>query len=474
MRWGIAVAGITYVLWNIRFHDRVRLLSPGPDLTVQEVRVWDDADERADAFVVGDDRRTVPRSALWTLPDRKSIRTPDPAEPTKAKKWNLVAVRPAQDVPGPAAQLLVEDPDTEARQVIDPALVSSKDPPDVTYPLVERGVNRMVREADWGFLAAAILVLPLVHLITSYRWYVLLHAQDIRIGLARTFVLNMVGAFYNSFMPGSTGGDVIKAYYAAKHTTHRTRAVLTVLIDRIIGLLALLVLGGAMATLQWDVPECRRVAVGAGALIACTVVGLLCFYQPTLRRATGLDWLLRRLPMQAQVRKAVEAMEVYGRRPGVLLGTFLLSFPVHVTTIVSATFAGYAFHLPLSPLYYWVVIPVTALVGAIPISPQGAGVMEVFAVQLTQHHGVTVAQAFALVMCVRLTAIFWNLVAGLFALRGGYHAPTAAEQHELDTDAPEEPNGVDGTAARGVAATPVQATTEAPRHGGPAVAGRDV
>ena len=29
LRWGIAVAGITYVLWNIRFHDRVRLLSPG-------------------------------------------------------------------------------------------------------------------------------------------------------------------------------------------------------------------------------------------------------------------------------------------------------------------------------------------------------------------------------------------------------------------------------------------------------------
>jgi uncharacterized protein (TIRG00374 family) len=357
-------------------------------------------------------------------------------------------------VPGPAAELLVEDPDTKARRVIVPGLVITKDPPAVSYPLVERGVNRMVREADWGFLAAAILVLPLVHLITSYRWYVLLHAQDIRIGLARTFVLNMVGAFYNSFMPGSTGGDVIKAYYASKHTTHRTRAVLTVLIDRIIGLLALLVLGGAMAAFQWHIAECRQVAVGAGVILAMTAAGLLVFYQPTLRRATGLDWVMGKLPMQPQVRKAVEAMETYGRRPGVVLWAFACSFPVHVTTIVSATFAGYAFHLPLSPLYYWVVIPVTALVGAIPISPQGAGVMEVFAVQLTQHHGVTVAQAFALVMCVRLTAIFWNLVAGLFALRGGYHAPTEAEQHELDTDEPDEPTGTAAAAPAGTAAAP--------------------
>jgi hypothetical protein len=262
----------------------VRLLSPAPGLEIQEVRVWDDAGEQAEAFVVGDDRRAVSRSALWTKPDRASVRTPDPADPTKVKKWTLVAVRPAGEMPGPAAQLLVEDPDTKARQVIDPAVIGPKDRPLVSYPLVERGVNRMVREADWGFLAAAILVLPLVHLITSYRWYVLLRAQDVRIGVARTFVLNMVGAFYNSFMPGSTGGDVVKAYYAAKHTTHRTRAVLTVLIDRIIGLLALLVLGGAMAAFQWDVAECRRVAVGAGVVIAATAVGCSC---STSRRSGG-------------------------------------------------------------------------------------------------------------------------------------------------------------------------------------------
>ncbi|MDB5296726.1 MAG: hypothetical protein JWO31_2709 [Phycisphaerales bacterium] len=451
VRWAVAVVGVTYVLWNIRFHDRVRLLRPDAGYAVEEVRVWDDAAEDAASFVVGDDRRTVPAAALWTQPDRPSVSTPDPARPTQSKKWKLVAVRPAGRVPGPAAELLVEDPDTKTRQVIDPAIVYGGGPA-VLHPLVERGVNRMVREANWGYLAAAVLVLPLVHLITSYRWYALLNAQDIRLSLGRTFVLNMVGAFYNSFMPGSTGGDVAKAYYASKHTEHRTRAVLTVLVDRIIGLLALLVLGGAMAAAQWDVPECRRVAVGAGVILACTAAGLVVFYQPTLRRATGLDWLLKRLPMQAQVHKAVEAMDAYGRRPGVMLWTFACSFPVHVTTIVSATLAGLAFHLPLAPLYYWVVIPVTALAGAIPISPQGAGVMEVFAVQLTKHHGVTAAQAVALMMCVRLTAMFWNLVAGLFVLKGGYHAPTDAEQHEMDADEPAE------------------FTTEARRHGGqPAV-----
>ena len=71
----------------------------------------------------------------------------------------------------------------------------------------------------------------------------------------------------NSFMPGSTGGDVVKAYYAAKHTIWRTRAILSVLIDRALGLLALIVLGGVMASLQFNVPDCRRIAIACGATL---------------------------------------------------------------------------------------------------------------------------------------------------------------------------------------------------------------
>ena len=108
-----------------------------------------------------------------------------------------------------------------------------------------------------------------------------------------------------------------------------------------------------------------------------------------------------------------------------------------MTAILSATFAGWAFRLPLPVFYYWVVVPVVALVGAIPISPQGAGVMEFFAVELTRRHGVTIGQAFALTMSIRLVQIIWNLMAGVFVFRGGYHAPTETEQEALESDAAE-------------------------------------
>src|SRR5580698_3626290 len=128
--------------------------------------------------------------------------------------------------------------------------------PEPNHPVVEIGVIRMVRQAKPKWLVAALAIFPLTIVITSIRWHELLKALDIRLALSRTFVLNMVGLFYSTFMLGSTGGDVLKAYYVAKQTHHRTRAVMSVLVDRAIGLVALIIVGGTMASLQSNLHIC--------------------------------------------------------------------------------------------------------------------------------------------------------------------------------------------------------------------------
>ena len=79
------------------------------------------------------------------------------------------------------------------------------------------------------------------------------------------------------------------------------------------------------------------------------------------------------------------------------------------------------------------VLPVV-LAGAIPISPQGAGVMEFFAINLTKQHGVSVGEAFALTMSIRVVQMLWNLTGGFFVFRGGYHSPSEKEQEEMEID----------------------------------------
>ena len=435
VRWGIAVVGIWYVVVNISWRDQVLVLDARN--RPHEVRLaapWDETAPNVTILdpVPGRDNPIVPIGELVNEADRKEVTLRIDGQ---LQTRPLLAVDLNDDLSNARAlRVLVEDPQTGAGEWYDASLVDGGYDVRVPYPIVQSGIGHMLRKADPLFLWAAVLIFPVTVLITGFRWHLLLTALDIHLGAARAFIINMVGAFYNTFMPGSTGGDVLKAYYAAKHTHLRTRAVISVIVDRAIGLLALIILGGVMAALQWDEPACRQVAIVSAAVIGALAIGLVVFYTPTLRRATGLDFILRRLPLQAQVTKALDAMEVYRRRPLLVLGALGGSFPVHGTVILSAMFAGMAFKLPLNPQYYWVAVPVIVLSGALPISPQGAGVMEFFAIVLTRSHGCTVAQAFALTMSIRLVQILWNLTGGIFVLRGGFHAPTAKEQAEQEAE----------------------------------------
>ena len=131
----------------------------------------------------------------------------------------------------------------------------------------------------------------------------------------------------------------------------------------------------------------------------------------------------------------MESMAIYRQRPGLVLWAMLVTVPVHITVMLAAMLAGKALHLPLTTGYYFVIVPVIVLAGAIPISPQGAGVMELFAIPLTARQGATVAQAFALTMSIRLQQIFWNLIGGVFVVTGHYR-PQPKSEDEADAEQP--------------------------------------
>lgn len=444
LRWGIAVVGIWWVLSNVSLHDRVMMLAPG-NLPI-EARVVGTVPERigrATRITVIDpatgEQLGLAADDLVNKPDQKTVTLS-----ASGQKVQLLALD-LEDRDTRVRRLLVAETSAGPGRWVTPAQVRGYQL-HVPHPLVDRGLLPMFRNAHRKFLWASVAVFPIVYLLTAWRWHALLNALAIRLTMVRAFVLNMVGAFYNTFMPGSTGGDLLKAYYIARQTHLRTRAVMSVIVDRIVGLLALVIMGGVMAGIQYfrmphEDPahaKCAQVATGSLVILVGTAVSLFVFYHPRLRRLSGLDFVIRRLPMQTQVNKAVDAMQIYRQRPWLMLWALLVTFPVHATVVVSATFAGMAFGLPLHPLYYWVVVPVVVLSGAVPISPQGAGVMEFFAILLTRRQGATISQAFALTMSIRIVQMLWNLTGGIFVLRGGYHAPTDREQRELESDTASE------------------------------------
>jgi uncharacterized membrane protein YbhN (UPF0104 family) len=453
IRWSIAVAGIAWVVLQISWRDHVLAI-----LAEQQPPQWvvlaEPAGEDSSSYVVLDpvhrQKLTLPRQAIVNPPDAKKVEV---IEQGHKRQMYLLGLRLRGDINrGPKVDELyvAESKNGPAR------FISHQTAPGyrlaVPHPRVEVGVLSLYEKASPRLLVLAVLIFPVTFLLTSWRWHMLLRPLEIILTLGRTFVLNMVGAFYNTFMPGSTGGDVLKAYYASKHTVHRTRAVMSVFVDRVLGLLTLVIVGGAMAGVEYfrigTVADptgrmCLKVALGSAAIIGGTAALLLVYYHPLLRRISGLAWLLDRMPMQKQVRNAMLVMDIYRRRPGLIFWAVVMTVPVHLTVAASAMLAGKAFGLPIGGSYYFVAVPVIVLAGSIPISPQGAGVMEYFAIKLTEKQGTTVSQAFALAMSIRLVQMLWNLTGGILVFRGGYHAPSEEERRELD-----DGNGVAAAAAQ--------------------------
>src|SRR3989338_9281469 len=88
----------------------------------------------------------------------------------------------------------------------------------------------------WHLLVAFFFLTLSLFLCTA-RWYLLVKPQGLNLSFGKLLSLSMIGAFFNTFMPGSVGGDLIKAWYVAgQEPDKRTRAIFTVLVDRVLGL----------------------------------------------------------------------------------------------------------------------------------------------------------------------------------------------------------------------------------------------
>src|SRR5436305_10263401 len=110
-----------------------------------------------------------------------------------------------------------------------------------------------IRNAQYRWVALGILAYVVVEVAAAFRWGVLLKVQKIHLTLPRLAGLFFIGMFYNQFLPGGTGGDIMKSYYLLKETPDKKAgALLAVVFDRFIGLVALVAITATLIALRYD------------------------------------------------------------------------------------------------------------------------------------------------------------------------------------------------------------------------------
>jgi uncharacterized protein (TIRG00374 family) len=294
-------------------------------------------------------------------------------------------------------------------------------------------VFRKLRGADLRLLLMGLLAVGLIFPAQTLRWHLLLRARGMPVRLWRTFRLTVVGHFFNFCFPmGMTGGDVMKAYYAAKGSGRRADAVMSVIFDRIAGLLGLVLLAGIAGLFMLDRPVVRNITLLVWGGLALLVVLSTLYFSKRARATLRVGRLLAWLPFQEALKSVDQAARAYRDHKWAVLGSVAMSVPVHAVLAWSVAQAGRAVGLEAPLGVMLTVLPVVFLAGSLPISPQGVGVMEWLGIQLLTPSGASQSGVVLMLLLFRLYLLFWAVMGAAGLLGGDIHLHADAQDAEPD------------------------------------------
>lgn len=275
---------------------------------------------------------------------------------------------------------------------------------------VRPGMFQVLMMADWWWILIGLGLMGFVYPLQTTRWWLLMRCRQLQVSWLQTFRLVFIGAFSNFCLPGTEGGDIIKAWSVAKGTGRHVEAVMSVVFDRITGLVGLVVLAAVVGIFVAESPQSQLIGWWAGVAmvsIGCIAIALFVL---TERGWLRMPEVVNRFGRGLPGRVAGAAKAYAGHPASVACGTGI-SIIVQTLLASAAGCCAWALGARHELIVILAAMPVIFLAGAIPLFIQGAGIMELLAISLLAIPDIaTVNQAVAIMVLYRLLEFAWGLI----------------------------------------------------------------
>lgn len=247
---------------------------------------------------------------------------------------------------------------------------------------------KMAQPASVWYLVIACIAFYFSQMLASMRLLFMLRIIDVKLTLPYVFKLTMIGNFFNFVIPGAVGGDAVKGYYLQKiESGQRGRSAGILIVDRIVGLIALVVIGSLCLAYLFKtssfVFKTHQSALSIFAIAASVFFCLFIFFvfvgnKKTVREKVKA--LALRLFREGFIYFIIEGLGSVVKKRSYVLVCLLISLFMQVICLVGViSLVGVSGGDNKSALTLMAISSVVMLFSVVPVSPGNIGWTELMA-----------------------------------------------------------------------------------------------
>jgi uncharacterized membrane protein YbhN (UPF0104 family) len=237
------------------------------------------------------------------------------------------------------------------------------------------------RHASVPWLMAALAIWTLNVVASTWRWQLLLKAQDVTLPGRKLFGSFLVANFFNNFLPSNIGGDVIRIRDTAPAAQSKTLAATVVLVDRGLGLMGLVLMAALGATMAVSMHGQGVLPIWPSWLWAGFAIGAAVAV-PAMYSPQGVGRLLKPLTwlhpewVDRQITALTQTLSRFRDKPLSLIGCFGGAVVVQALVVAFYLTVVHALNIPVTAPDLAVIVPLSIVVQMLPLSVNGFGVRE--------------------------------------------------------------------------------------------------
>ncbi len=290
----------------------------------------------------------------------------------------------------------------------------------VLYKSHPSDVVRAAAGADLRWIGAAIALVLVDRTLMALRWIDLLSAltPGSRPRFAIVLRIFFVSSFVSNFVP-SVAADMYRAYALSRYDVHLAESTASVLMDRVLGVLSMVIVGLVALPFAREIASERGLIAGLGlAFLACAAAGSIVFSEQAaalvVRVASTVPWRGARRIATA----LTDAVRRYANHHHELLRVLLMSVIVQAIRVIQAWCLGRALGIDLSLAMYFALVPVILVIMQLPITVNGLGTTQWAFEALFVPRGAAAAPVFALSVLFLALGVVGSLPGGLLYALG--------------------------------------------------------